>query len=182
MGIGDKQRIEAERREKYERAVLHAVVTRPVGIGERDYIVDAVLALVDAEIEPLQEQIERDGERIAGQIGRIVGLENEVRSLRAASPRIKAEALLARVTAALMQGGQNHEVRWREAVRVLEEGGALPEPEYEYAIRGKKWHLPSDARFGSLQEVQEWLPRYTRKPEDWVIVRRRKAGEWEDDK
>lgn len=128
-----------ERRDTY----VHAMYKTP----QYESSVDAVMALVDAEIEAATKTLRQDAET------RRLAYVSE-RDLRR---EIEAE---------------------RDALRAILR--KQPEPEYEYAIRGRRWQYPSDARFGSMEEVQEWLPRYTQKPSDWVIMRRVVAGEWED--
>lgn len=53
------------------------------------------------------------------------------------------------------------------------------EPEYEYGFRDEH-NVPYPVRFDSQMEAQDWLDFSKRKAEDFRMMRRRKAGPWED--
>lgn len=155
MGIGDKQRIERERRDKYMDAIKD-------GAGYDEVILAGVLAVADAEIEPLQDQIERDGERIATQI--TAGLERN--ALRDA---------LRREIEHMGREDDTMSKYWRDRLQNLLDA-EVPEPVYEYSFKTSDGYM-SGMRYDSEEEAQKALDGLKR-PHDWHIVRRTK-GQWE---
>jgi hypothetical protein len=190
MGIGDKQRIEAERREKYARAIAEVEAkhmfyshSRPgfmmfgcTGCSERfpdreghpahvaALRIEAILALVDAEIEPLQDQIEEQAQRLAMSSGL----------------RVQVEALQATIQNAIetmvwleAEGAEPYE-KLRELLM-----GTVPEPEYEYGFRLHIDGRPVPPLFNSREEAQDWLNVSKRDSSEYVMMRRPKV-KWED--
>jgi len=178
MGIGDKQRMERERREKYAEAI-HTVES-----GAPD-VVDRVLALVDAEIEPLQEQVEEECQRHALLIGRVM----------------LAEALLDALPYEIMKDAETRgdlpmsvAKACADRVRYLVDGYTIArdhgvqEPEYEYALRSGItgnvnvgfWSLIEPAQTYAEEQHQRDVARLGSNVPAPTIVRRRTAGEWED--
>jgi hypothetical protein len=168
MGIGDKQRMESERYLKYAEAIHKDDKVRSA--------VDRVLALVDAEIEPLQEQIDEDGIRLGTLIGKVVWLEDVLEGLpdgivRNAETRGDLDRMSVMACAAYVRGTI-------EGYKIKRDHG-VKEPEYEYGFRDE-WNVPYPATFSSVEDAQEYVDRRALSPKEYTMTRRRKAGRWED--
>jgi hypothetical protein len=168
MGIGDKQRMESERYLKYAEAIHKDDKVRSA--------VDRVLALVDAEIEPLQEQIDEDGIRLGTLIGKVVWLEDVLEGLpdgivRNAETRGDLDRMSVMACAAYVRGTI-------EGYKIKRDHG-VKEPEYEYSFRNE-WFQPEPVTFDNADDAQDWLSGIGQRAARWVLMRRRKAGRWED--
>ncbi|WP_020142324.1 hypothetical protein [Terracoccus sp. 273MFTsu3.1] len=192
MGIGDKQRMEDERYLKYSEAIHKDDRVRSA--------VDRVLALVDAETEPLQEQIEADGMRIASLMGQSQALRDLREGVAALSSRFEREGItcecghfvgsdhnglgcyarlsyqpvLVTCPCKLTDDQDESEIVAKAIRALLDE---TPEPEYDYTFVSTDGYV-SGMRYDTVEAAQKALDDLKR-PHDWQIARRRKAGPWE---